>query len=89
MYSQNHGIPCPVTSTTSEGSSSTNPTRMPYFSSRRPRSPGSFFRFHPLGRGILCSRSCTSPNGQSQPQTKRPSAAPNRNRNPTTYRQMR
>ena len=41
-------------------------------------------RFLLRNRGILYRRSCTSPNGQSQPQTKRPSRLPNTKRNPST-----
>ena len=37
--------------------------------------------------GILCKRSCSSPKGHSQPQTKRPSRLPNRKKKPSAARQ--
>ena len=57
--------------------SRTSVTYFPYF---RTRWPGRRFFF--LKRGILCKRSCTSPKGHSQPQTKRPSRLPNTKKKP-------
>lgn len=39
-----------------------------------------------LGEGILKTRSCRKPKGQTQPQVRRPSVIPINPRNPTTYR---
>ena len=56
------------------GRSMTNRTKTTYFNFRRGLSPGKVVIF--LGKGILCNKSCISPKGQSQPQTKRPVTAP-------------
>ena len=80
MYLQNHGWPCPTISNTVSGKTMTKPTKMTYFRYLSTRSPGRRRSF--LGKGILCSRSCTSPNGHSSRrpvcQTARRTATENR-----------
>ena len=63
------------------GSAAAKTSRMAYLRWERARDQRPFFT---LGEGILCSSSCTSPIGQSQPQTTRPSTSPKSSRMPST-----
>ena len=79
---QKYGEPCPMTSTKNKGIKMTNTTSIKYFIFLRNLSPLNVFIF--FTKGILLSRSCINPKGQSQPQTKRPISAPMKIKKPAT-----
>ena len=75
IYLQKNGDPTPVSSTRKAGRRITIKIRIKYLIYLAGRSifAGTLY----FGSGILCSRSCTSPNGHSSPQTTRPKTTPN------------
>ena len=82
IYLQYQGSPMPVTSEIQTGSAMTNTASIAYLSQRSTRSARIFVYFRT--KGILCRMSCTRPNGQSHPQTRRPTSAPAAARKPIT-----
>ena len=87
----------PIASNANKGRMMTKPARITYFNHISTRCPGRFFRFVKIrfnkdfrsverdrNNGILYNKSWINPNGQSQPQTKRPNTEPKSKRKPTT-----
>ena len=77
---QNSGSPMPTSFTSTAGRSTAVNASTPYFTYLN----GLSLPVDSFLPGILCSSSCSQPNGHKNPHTKRPSSTPVKIKNPVT-----